>query len=316
MPKTPCKARRIDGEPCQGHGLPDYDGYCFAHAAPEKLQEWRSRGGKASSTAARADKRIPVRLRGAIEKVSKGMDDLLDGKLEPAAFSALCRGATVLRDLYRLADQEMDLIRGEEIAAAAAQVVGGIGDPAILDAAAAITDWQKDYTLKYLIAQDLVTLEPRPGRKTDEPPVHILTAAGRQRFGYQRLTEHTREEVDTWKELAADPSFEGEQLPAALHHLYLIRTNLEEFLTDYAPGAQPVLDPFTGNPLSQLPVAVKPAAVPVAGPEEAEQAVKEMQKLLCRANVVTRDVEKIYEEQTGRPFDYKEEFEEQNRVLF
>ena len=310
MPKTPCKARKIDGEPCRGHGLPEYDGYCIAHVPAHIAAEWRSRGGKASSTAARADKRMPERLRGINEKLSQAMDDVIAGKLEPAALSALARTARVLLQLHRLADAEMDLVRAEESATAAAQVAGVAGDPAILEAAAAITAWQNDYTLKSLIDQGLVALEPDPAQKTGKPPVHVLTATGRQRFGYQRLTQHTREEVDTWKELAADPSFEGEQLPAALHHLYLIRTNLEDLLTDYAPGAEPVLDPLTGQVLSQLPIVVKPATVPVAAAGEAEQAAKEMEKLLRRAGAVTRDIEKIYEKRTGHPFDYKEEFEE------
>ena len=66
MSKIPCKSLRKDGQPCQGLGQPNLDGYCIAHASPEKVWEWRSRGGRASSAAARADKRIPERLRGAI----------------------------------------------------------------------------------------------------------------------------------------------------------------------------------------------------------------------------------------------------------
>ena len=122
MAKLPCKSLRKDGQPCQGHGHPDLDGYCIAHAAPEKVWEWRSRGGKASSTAARADKRIPERPRGAIEKVTQGMEDLLEEKIEPLALSAISRSARVLIDLYRLADEEMDQIRGEEDAVTVAQV--------------------------------------------------------------------------------------------------------------------------------------------------------------------------------------------------
>ena len=49
------------------------------------------------------------------------------------------------------------------------------------------------------------------------------------------------------------------QLPAVLLDLLKMRTTLEDYLTDFAPGAPPVLDPFTGQPLSQLPIAVMPA---------------------------------------------------------
>ena len=310
MPKTPCKARRIDGEPCQGHGLPEHDGYCIAHVSPDIAGEWRSRGGKASSNAARADKRIPERLRGTIDKLSQAMDDVIEGKLDPSTLSALARTARVLVQLYRLADEEMDLIRAEESATAAAQVAGVAGDPAILDAAAAITDWQKEYTLKSLIAQGLVTLEPDPAQETGEPPVHVLTAAGRQRFGYQRLAAYTQQDIDDLKELAADPDLEGNQLPAILLDLQKKRTTLEEFLTDFSPGAEPVLDPLTGQVLSQLPTAVKPATVPVAAPGEAERTAKEMQKLLRRAKAATRDIEKLYEKRYGHPFDYRDELGE------
>ena len=110
MPKTPCKALRKDGQPCQGLGQEKYGGYCIAHAPADKVWEWRSKGGQASSAAARADKHVPDRLRGAIEKLNKGMDDLAAGEIEPAALSALSRAARVLVNLYRLADTEMDLI--------------------------------------------------------------------------------------------------------------------------------------------------------------------------------------------------------------
>ena len=147
MSSTPCKSLKRDGTPCRGNGLDQLDGYCIAHAPADKAWEWRSRGGKASSAAARADKRIPDRLSHAIDKLSTGMDQVLEGKLEPAALSAISRAAKVLIELYRLADQEMDLIRSEETAAAAAQVAGAAGDPELLDAAADIAAWQDQYRI-------------------------------------------------------------------------------------------------------------------------------------------------------------------------
>ena len=63
MSSTPCKSLKKDGTPCRGNGLDQLDGYCIAHAPADKAWEWRSHGGKASSAAARADKRIPERLR-------------------------------------------------------------------------------------------------------------------------------------------------------------------------------------------------------------------------------------------------------------
>lgn len=311
MPKTPCKALRKDGKPCQGHGLQDHDGYCIAHLPAHIASEWRSRGGKASSNAARADKRMPERLRALDEKLSKAIDDLIEGNIDPATLTAHYRATRVQIEIYRLSDQEMDQIRAEENATAAAQVAGVPGDPAILDAAAAITDWQNQYILNSLIDQGLVTLERDSRQETGEPTLHVLTAAGRQRFGYQRLSKYTQQHIDDGRKVSEFTEFKGGQLPAVLLDLHKMRTTLEDCLTDFAPGAEPVLDPFTGQPLGQLPIAVKPATLPVAGPGEAEKAAKEMQILLRRANKLAREVEKKFEKQAGRPFDYRDELPEE-----
>ena len=312
MPKTLCKSLRKDGQPCQGLGQPDLDGYCIAHADPVKVWEWRSRGGKASSAAARADKRIPDRLRGAIDKVGQGMDDLLEGKIEPAALSAIARSARVLVDLYRLADEEMDLIRGEEAAAAAAQVVGGRGMPDLLDKAGEIAAWQNRYRIDSLIAQGLATPERNDKPNTDEAPVPVLTTAGRQRFRYQRLTKYTQEEIDTWRDLTSRDDSDSAVLHAALYHLHFMRTALEDALTDFAPNADPVLDPLTGHPLSRLPDGVKPATVPVAGPDQSGNAARELRRLLRHANKLNRELERIYEEQVGHAFDIRSELPDED----
>ena len=311
MAKTLCKGVRKDGNPCQGLGQSRFDGYCIAHAPAHKAHEWRSRGGKNSSNAARADKRIPERLRGAIEKVTSGMDDVLESKLEPAALSAICRSAKVLIDLYRLADEEMDLIRGEENAVAAAQIAGGLGDPAILEAAASIAAWQNQYRIESLIVQGLASLEREEALDEDEPPALVLTAAGRQRFRYQRLTRYSQKDIDMFREVAMDTNEKGAQLPAVLIDLHEVRTALQEVLTDFAPASAPVLDPLTGQPLNHLPQAVKPATVPVAGPEQSEQIAKNLQDLLQQANDLTRETEALYEKQFGRQFDIRRELPEE-----
>ncbi|MCY4080299.1 MAG: DUF5763 domain-containing protein [Caldilineaceae bacterium] len=312
MPRKLCKALRKDGQPCQGLGQAKLDGYCIAHAPADKVWAWRSRGGKASSTAARADKRMPDRLRGTIEKLTKGMDDLIAGEIDPAALSALSRAARVLVNLYRLSDEEMDLIRAEESAAAAAQVSGGLGDPALLEQADAIAAWQNQYTIDALIRQGLVTLLDEETQDANGPPVIVLTASGRQRFRYQRLTTYTQENIDELKTVAGFTDTESAQLPAVLVGLHKIRTPLEELLTDSAPGSPPVLDPLTGQALSQLPYGVKPATVPVAGPEEAEQAVQELQDLLRNTNEAIEEVEAVYQKQFGSPFDIRDELPEED----
>ena len=311
MSSTPCKSLKRDGTPCRGNGLDQLDGYCIAHAPADKAWEWRSRGGKASSAAARADKRIPDRLRDAIDKLSTGIDQVLEGKLAPAALSAISRAAKVLIELYRLADQEMDLIRSEETAAAAAQVAGAAGDPELLDAAADIAAWQDQYRIDALIDQGLVAPEPVATKGKNQPPAHVLTAAGRQRFGYQRLTKHTRKDIDVCRELVIDNPPEGHDLPVALYDLYFIRKNLNELLTDCAPASPPVVDALTGQPLSRLPAAVIPATVPIVGPGQAEQAAADLQDLLRHANQLTREAEILYEKRVGFAYDYDGEREDE-----
>ena len=314
MTSTPCKSLKKDGTPCRGNGLEQLDGYCIAHAPADKAWEWRSRGGKASSAAARADKRIPERLRDAIDKLSTGIDQVLEGKLEPAALSAISRAAKVLIELYRLADHEMDLIRAEETAAAAAQVAGAAGDPQLLDAAAAIAAWQDQYRIDSLIDQGLVAPEPVETQDADQPQARVLTAAGRQRFGYQRLTKYTRRDIDVCREQVIDNPPEGNDLPVALYDLYFIRKNLNELLTDCAPASPPVVDALTGQPLSRLPAAVIPATVPIVGPGQAEQAAKNLQDMLQHANKLTRQIEDLYEKRNGNPYHYEEEMEEEEKA--
>ena len=314
MTSTPCKSLKKDGTPCRGNGLDQLDGYCIAHAPADKAWEWRSRGGKASSAAARADKRIPDRLRHTIDKVSTGIDQVLEGKLEPAALSAISRAAKVLIELYRLADHEMDLIRSEETAAAAAQVAGAAGDPELLDAAAAITAWQDQYRIDALIDQGLVAPEPVETQDADQPQARVLTAAGRQRFGYQRLTKYTRRDIDVCREQVIDNPPEGNDLPVALYDLYFIRKNLNELLTDCAPASPPVVDALTGQPLSRLPVAVIPATVPIVGPGQAAQAAADLQDMLQHANKLTRQIEDLYEKRYGDPYHYEEEMEEEEKA--
>ena len=114
MAAPPCKGVKKDGTPCRGNGNDQLDGYCIAHGAPEKTRAWRVLGGENSSTAARADKRIPERFRPVIQAVTNGIAEVREGTLKPAAYAAICRGAKILLELYRAADAEMELVRLEE----------------------------------------------------------------------------------------------------------------------------------------------------------------------------------------------------------
>ena len=296
MPKTLCKSVKKNGTPCQGNGLPQFDGYCIAHAPADKAREWRSRGGKATATAARADKRIPDRLRSVIEALGQGINEVREGNLDPAAFSAMCRGAKVLADLYRLADEEMELIRNEETNAAAAEVVGGVGDLAILNVAATITAQEDQYRIESLVDQGIVSPQLEESQDSDQPAEPVLTDAGRRRLGYQPLTKYTQEDIDSLKELAMETTFLGEQLPAVLDTLAQMRAALEEARGDLARDHAPVRDALTGRTLNELPADVKVGPIPTANPDEAEQAAEILADQLQQVNALTREIEEMYED--------------------
>ena len=111
-PYPPCKSTMKDGSPCQGRGLPQFDGYCIGHAPAVKRRPRRALGDTNASTAARAEECIPQPLRTAIQALNRGIDEVLAGNLDPAALDAISQGVTTLLRIYQLADQE------EEAAAA------------------------------------------------------------------------------------------------------------------------------------------------------------------------------------------------------
>ncbi len=294
MPRTPCKGLRKDGNHCQGLGQSQFDGYCIAHAPADKTQEWRSRGGKASSSAARADKRIPDRLRRPIEMVTKGMEDLVEGKLKPAELSALCRAAKALADLHRLADAEMEQIREEESAAAAVQAAGGFGDPDLLDKAAAIAGWQRQYRIDSLFEQGLATLASPQTEDENLPAQPVLTDAGRRRFGYQRLTSYTQKDIDDLKEEINNSIFKAHELRAVRSLLAHMRSALEEAGRDLAHDPGPVRDPLTGQIFTEPPAGVKVGDLPAGDPGEAESVADILQDQLKQVIELTRQLEDLY----------------------
>ena len=294
MPKTPCKAFRKDGQPCQGHGQEKFGGYCIAHGPPDIVKEWRSKGGQASSAAARADKRLPDRLRGPIEMLNQGMDDLAAGESKPAVLTALSRAANVLAILYRLANSEMDLIRAEEDAVAAALVAGGFGDQDLLDKAEAIAARQNQYRIEFLIGQGLVTLESLQAEGENRPAQPVLTDAGRRRFGYQRLTGYTQQDLDDLKEAIVVTGFGTEQLPTVRGMLAQMRVAMEEAGRDLENDPGPVLDPLTGQAFDKLPPGVKVGNLPATDPGEAENAAEILQDQLKQVMELTRQVEEDY----------------------
>lgn len=295
MPKTPCKGVKKDGTPCKGNGLPQFGGYCIAHAPAAKTREWRSRGGQNSSTAARADKRIPERLRRAFEALEQGLVDVREGNLAPTAYSAMSRGVMAMLALHRRSDKEMELIRNEETDAAAMEVVGDHGDPAILNAAAQIADWQNQIRIESLIAQGLATLEQ--SQDAGEPAEPVLTDKGRRRFGYQRLTNYTQEDLDNLKYVRMERILSGRQISDLRDALAKMRAEMEEALADLARNPAPPLDPLTGQPFSQLPAGVKTGPLPAANPDSAEQAAKIIEDQLQQTKMIASEFKEDYEDE-------------------
>ena len=277
MSKTLCIGPKKDGSPCQSLGLPQYGGYCIAHAPAAITRAWRSRGGKASSSAARAEKRIPEHLRRPIEMVTQAMEDLVEGKIEPAALSALSRAARTLADLHRLADTEMELIHDEEI-----------------EAAAAIVAWQRRYTIESLVEQGLVTLESAQTGDEAAPAQPVLTDAGRRRFGYQRLTSYTQEDIDALQDGIMNSIYKPHELRAVRAHLARMRTALEEAARDLAHDPGPVRDPLSGQVLDKPPAGVKVGELPAGDPGESENAADILQSQRRQVTDLIAQLEDTY----------------------
>ena len=266
-PRPLCKSTKKDGSPCKGHGLPQFDGHCIAHGPADKVRAWRARGGKSSSTAARADKRIPERLKSIIDQLGDDMNAVRDGTLSPAAFNAICNGAKLQANLYRQADQEMDLIRTEEDETAAAAVAGGHGNFVILDAADTIIEQQNQHRTESLIDQGLATPV-----QTEGETVPVLTDEGRRRFGYKRQSSYAQQELDLLEDAARQNTFSRSQLPGVLNSLYQMRKTIGAAFADCKHSPVPPRDPLTGQTLTELPVGVKPSLDPEPEPSFVQES--------------------------------------------
>ena len=72
-----CTATRTDGQPCRG--LDTGNGLCVTHR-PE-ASEWRRMGGAATSTAHRANRLLPARLRPLVELLEQAVQQAYAGTL-------------------------------------------------------------------------------------------------------------------------------------------------------------------------------------------------------------------------------------------
>ena len=301
MSKTLCKSIRKDGSPCQGHGLKQFDGYCIAHGPVDKVREWRSRGGKNSSTAARLDKRIPERLQGFVNDLAEGFIAVREGTLSPAVYTAMCRGAKEAREFYRLADEEMEAIRAEETQAAAEEIAGAHGDLDILAAAAAIIARQNEYRVQSLVEQDLA--EPELKYDETKPAPHLLTAEGKKRFGQRLRSVYKQKDIDDMEEAAEKYTFKRSELPGQIKYMAEMRTQMERTLAEgqldpagaSAPPPDPALpcDPLTGQPLNELPAGV--TSGPPSDIDETEPSPAILEDQIRQIEEQIREYEKNYE---------------------
>ena len=255
MSKKLCKGIRKDGSPCQGNGLDQYDGFCIAHGpTPEQAYQWRSEGGKNSSTAARLDKRLPENIKQAIDLVQDSMIQVKEGKMSPAACNAICRGAQTLIALFRRSDEEMDLIRAEEIQAAAAEFLGLHANLDILEAADDMAARQDKHRREALVEQDFA--EVKESLKPDKPSEIFLNNKGRRRFGYHNLkiNQQFLNEIDD--ELTEfDPR--QSNLAEITGLLEDLQEEIEDTLSALARDDVAPFDPLTGQSITELPAGVR-----------------------------------------------------------
>ena len=101
-----------------------------------------------------------------MDMLEDGMNRVLEGTLNSADYTAICRGAKVRIDLYRLADEEMEAICTEETQIAAAEIAGAHSDLDILKAADEITAQQNQYRIDSLIDKELA----KCGQPADRRP--------------------------------------------------------------------------------------------------------------------------------------------------
>jgi len=294
MSKTLCKGIRKDGSPCQGNGLDQYEGYCIAHGpTADQAHQWRSLGGKNSATAARLDKRIPERLKDMLDILDDGMKQVIDGSLSPARYAAVCRGVKMILDVYRQADQEMDLIRAEEIQAAAAEFLGLNANLEVLEAADEMSDRQDHYRAEALVEQDYA--EVKKPFKPGQPSEIFLNDNGRRRFGYHTIdfTQQFLNEIDD--ELTEyDPHQSDLSETAGL--LEDLQEDVENTLASLARDDVAPFDPLTGRSITELPAGVRTRSKlnrlihdEVKPRERLEKQLTRIKQLMRRAEELARD---------------------------
>ena len=258
MAKTLCKGTRKDGTPCRGVALEQYGGYCLAHGAPpDQAHEWRAAGGKNSATAVRRDKRMPDHLKEPIDHIMDYMRRLAEKDPTPAGLNALSRAAKTLIELRRFANEEMEIIRAEEIRAEAAARLDVQTDLEVLEATDDIRVKRDRFRRESFVEQGFARFiePPRP----DMPPEVLLNEKGRLRFGLQHVEDRQAflEELDDglFDYVRGKPGHPG--LPAVAAKLEEVQKDLENTLSRLARDDEAPYDPMTGQPFTRLPEGVR-----------------------------------------------------------
>ncbi|MDE0336730.1 MAG: hypothetical protein OXI80_03590 [Caldilineaceae bacterium] len=315
MAKTLCKGTRKDGSPCQGVALEKYGGYCLAHGAPpEQAHEWRSTGGKNSATAVRRDKRMPEHLKEPIDHIMDYMQRLAEKDPTPAGLNALSRAAKTLIELRRFANEEMEIIRAEEIRAEAAARLDVQTDLEVLEATDDIRVKRDRFRRESFVEQGFARFT-KPVKR-DEPPEVLLNEKGRHRFGLQHVEDRQAflEEVDDglFDYVRGKPGHPG--LPAVAAKLEEVQKDLENTLSRLARDDEAPYDPMTGQPFTRLPEGVR--TVPSddyvcptqMNPPEA------LPEQLSYVKALRRRVKKISESENDKRRQAEQESEAENRT--
>ena len=228
------------------------------------------------------------------------MKRLMDGTLSPARYTALCRGVKLKLDVYRQADQDMDLIRTEETFAAAAKFAGAHGDPDILAAADAITAQQDQYRAESLVAQGFAEFTKPINPKV--PPEIVLNDKGRRRFGYhdldftQRSLIEVEDQLDEYECDQSDPP----DIPEITEQLETMKKDVEETQSRLASASEAPFDPLTGQPINKRPARVKANAERSLFNRCDEAPQEVMAQQLSKIKQLMRQAEELSEDE-----DYK-----------
>ena len=250
-----CRGIRKDGSPCQGNGLDQYDGYCIAHGPPaDQAHAWRSLGGKNSATAVRLDKRIPERIRVEIELLEETADLVKKGELSPAAGNTIRNCVKTKLECYRFADQDMEVIRAEEIQAAAAEFLGLQGNLDVLEAADDMAARQDQHRAEALVDQGFAEVKEPFG--PDGASEIFLNDRGRRRFGYRNLAS-TQQLLDEIEDQLTDYSPYLSNLSEITGLLADLQEDVESSLSVLARDDVAPFDPLTGQAITELPTGVQ-----------------------------------------------------------